>query len=61
MNDVQSLLLQVISEALFNKKAPDIAPCSNASGVNQEVKKAANPVSLKYSFGVLMALFKCEL
>lgn len=45
MNDVQSLLLQVISEALFNKKAPDIAADQLMPLVNESKAQAVYPLA----------------
>lgn len=45
MNDVQSLLLQVISEALFNKKAPDIAADQLMPLVNESKAQAVYPLT----------------
>lgn len=45
MNDVQSLLLQVISAALFNKKAPDIAADQLMPLVDESKAQAVYPLA----------------
>ena len=46
MNDVQSLLLQVISAALFDKKAPDIAADQLMPLVDESKAQAVYPLAL---------------
>ena len=45
MNDVQSLLLQVISAALFNKKAPDVASDQLMPLVDESKAQAVYPLA----------------
>lgn len=57
MNDVQSLLLQVISAALFNKKAPDIAADQLMPLVDESKAQAVYPLA----FSVLDSQLKEKL
>ena len=43
-----------------SKNAPLIAPFARVSGVSHLVRYAASPVSLKYTFGVFIALLSTD-